>query len=467
MGDLASTLRTDNRPRESGGTAVHALYVLFDADHPLAPTSRHRLDTVTEVEIARGSERVASRDLLGGRPRLLLKIPDPRVSRPHAFVRTYGERWIVQDARSTNGIRINGAVQREALLDDGDVIELGHSFLLYRRYPALTDPRADAVAPRGEGVLATWLPSLAARFDQLEALAASQISALILGPTGAGKELIARAVHARSGRRGAFVPVNCGAIPRELIGSLLFGHRRGAFSGAHADQLGLVVSSSGGTLFLDEIADQPLDLQPALLRVLAEGESLAIGATAATRVDLRVVAATHQDLERMCAQGTFREDLLSRLAGYVLHLPPLAERREDLGLIVAALLGRLAGDRADQVRFTCDAARALILHKWHRNVRQLDVRLASALQIAGGEPIALDHLALDPAPLPPALTPPAPARPPWTAQERERRDQLIEVLSRNGGNITASARELGKPRSQFQRWLKKYEIEPRGEPPDK
>ena len=467
MGDLGSTLRTDNRPRDPGTTAVHALYLLFDADHPLAPSSRHRLDGVTEVEISRGGERGAAREMLGGRPRLLLKIPDPRVSRPHAFVRTYGERWIVQDAQSTNGIRINGCVQREALLDDGDVIELGHSFVLYRRYPALPDGRVDADAPRGDGVLATWLPALAARFDQLESIAASQIPALILGPTGAGKELIARVVHARSGRRGAFVPVNCGAIPRELIGSLLFGHRRGAFSGAHADQPGLVVSSTGGTLFLDEIADLPLDLQPALLRVLAEGESLAIGATTPTRVDLRVVAATHQDLERMCVEAKFREDLLARLAGYTLHLPPLAERREDLGLIVAALLGRLAGDRADQVRFTCDAARALILHKWSRNVRQLEVRLASALQIAGGEPIALDHLALDPPTAPTAPTAPVRPRAAWTGPERERRDQLIEVLSRNRGNITASARELGKPRSQFQRWLKKYEIELRDEPPDK
>jgi DNA-binding NtrC family response regulator len=461
MGDLASTLRTDNHRRDPGATAVHVLYVLFDADHPLAPSSRHRLDAVTEVEIARGSARGATRDVVDGRPRLALKIPDPRVSRPHAFVRSYGERWIVQDAGSTNGIRINGAARREALLDDGDVVELGHSFLLYRRYAALADPRPDADQPRGEAVLATWLPSLAARFDQLEAIAASQISTLVLGPTGAGKELIARAIHARSGRRGAFVPVNCGAIPRELIGSLLFGHRRGAFSGAHADQPGLVVASSGGTLFLDEIADLPLDLQPALLRVLAEGETLAVGATTPTRVDLRVVAATHQDLERMSAEGTFREDLLARLAGFVLPLPSLVERREDLGLVVATLLRRLAGERADQVRFTGDAARALVLHKWTRNVRQLEVRLASALQIAGGEPIALEHLALD---LP---NPPVPPRPTWTGADRERRDQMIEVLSRNRGNITASARELGKPRSQFQRWIKKYEIDVRDESPDK
>jgi transcriptional regulator with PAS, ATPase and Fis domain len=267
-----------------------------------------------------------------------------------------------EGSSSTNGIRINGALHREALLGDGDVIELGHTFLLYRSYRTLADDRADADQPRAPAVLSTWVPALAAQLAQLEAIAPSQIATLILGPTGTGKELIARAIHARSGRPGPFVPVNCGAIPRELIGSLLFGYRRGAFSGAHVDQPGLVATSAGGTLFLDEIGDLPIELQPALLRVLAEGEALALGATSPVRVDLRVVAATHQDVERMCVEGRFRDDLLARLAGFVLHLPPLTERREDLGLIVASLLRRLAGERAGGVALAGDAARALLLH---------------------------------------------------------------------------------------------------------
>jgi DNA-binding NtrC family response regulator len=461
MGALASTLRTTEDPGDrERPSAAHAIYVLLDADHPLTPSSRHRLDGVSEVDIARGEARGVAREVVGGRPRLVLRVSDPRVSRPHAFLRCDGDRWIIQDTRSTNGIRINGALHREALLGDGDVIELGHTFLLYRIYRALADDRADADQPRATGALSTWVPSLAAQLERLEAIAPLQIAALILGPTGAGKELIARAIHARSGRPGPFVPVNCGAIPRELIGSLLFGHRRGAFSGAHADQPGLVTAATGGTLFLDEIGDLPLELQPALLRVLAEGEALALGATTPTRVDLRVVAATHQDVERMCAEGRFREDLLARLGGFVLHLPPLAERREDLGLIVSALLHRLAGERADRVCFTGDAARALLLHTWTHNVRQLELRLASALQIAGGAAISVDHLGLEPP------SAPAPLRSRWTGPDLERRDQLIRVLARNGGNITATARELGKPRSQLQRWIKKYAIDPRGELPE-
>jgi DNA-binding NtrC family response regulator len=194
-----------------------------------------------------------------------------------------------------------------------------------------------------------------------------------------------------------------------------------------------------------------------LLRLLAEGETLVLGATTPMRIDLRVVAATHHDVERMCADGRFRDDLLARLSGFVLHLPPLAERREDLGLIIAALLRRLAGDRAGDVAFSGDAARALLLHAWTRNVRQLEQRLASALLIAGRAAISLDHLALDP------REPPAAPGARWTGPDLERRNQLIRVLSHNGGNITAAARELGKARSQLQRWMKKYAIDARAD----
>jgi transcriptional regulator of acetoin/glycerol metabolism len=453
MAMLASTLRIAETERGRGRSgAAHVLYVLFDADHPLAPSSRHRLDDVTEVEVARGEVRGVVRETAGGRSRLVLRVTDPRVSRPHAFARRDGERWIVQDARSTNGIRINGAPRQEVRLDDGDMIEVGHTFLLYRSYGVLADDRVDAERPHTTGVVSTWAPSLAEQLAQLEAIAPSRIAALVLGPTGTGKELIARAIHACSERSGPFVAVNCGAMSRELIASSLFGHRRGAFSGAHADQQGLVAAAAGGTLFFDEIAELPLELQPALLRLLAEGESLAIGATTPTRVDLRVVAATHQDIEQMCTDGRFRDDLLARLTGFVLRLPSLAERREDLGLIVAALLRRLAGDRAGGVSFAGDAARALVLDSWTRNVRQLEQRLAAALQIAHGGAILREHLALEG----PTANPGAVG--PWIGPDLERRNQLIDVLARNRGNITAAARELGKARSQLQRWIKKYGI---------
>src|SRR5262249_5034618 len=149
-----------------------------------------------------GEARGVERACVGGRLRLSLRLSDPRVSRPHALLRREGDRWIIQDMRSTNGIWINGALHREALLGDGDVIELGHTFLLYRIYGALDDDRADADQPRAIGTFSTWVPSLAARLEQLEAIARSQIAALIRGPTGAGKELIARAIHACSGRAG-------------------------------------------------------------------------------------------------------------------------------------------------------------------------------------------------------------------------------------------------------------------------
>jgi len=459
MAQLPSTLRTSADRRERDGQApVEVIYQLFDADRPTAPSSRHRLDAVDEVDIARGEIRSATRAMTDGRARLSLQVCDPHVSRPHARMRRDGALWVIQDSRSTNGVKINGALHREAPLGDGDVIELGHTFLLYRSYVELIDGRMDADAPRGTGVLATWLPSLAARFEQLESIAESRIATLVLGPTGTGKEWVAREIHRRSGRSGPFVPINCGAIPRDLIASLLFGHRRGAFSGAIAEHTGLVATSSGGTLFLDEIAELPLDLQPALLRILAEGEILAVGATAPTRIDLRAVAATNQNLERMCVDHRFRDDLLARLAGFVLRLPALVDRREDLGLMVAALIHRLAGERAGRVRFTGDAARLLLLHSWNGNIRDLELRLASALQIAGEAAISADHLALD---SPDRSGPP---RSRWCGPDLERREALLRALERNDGNITSVARELGKARSQVQRWMKKYAIDVRREP---
>jgi len=461
MATLPSTLRTSaDRDRRDRHAMVPVIYQLFDADHPTAPSSRHQLDTVDEVDLARGAADGVARAVEHGRSRLVLRMADPHVSRPHARLRRDGERWIIQDSRSTNGIRINGALQHEAPLADGDIIELGHRFLLYRSYREFAGADLDGALPFRTGRLSTWVPALAERFAQLASIAGSRIATLVLGPTGTGKEWVARELHRLSGRSGPFVPINCGAIPRDLIASLLFGHRRGAFSGASIEQRGLVVTSSGGTLFLDEIAELPLELQPALLRIVAEGEALAIGATAPTLVDLRVVAATHQNLEHMCADHRFREDLLARLAGFVLQLPPLAERREDLGLMVAALVHRLAGERAPRVRFTVDAARALLLHPWNRNIRQLELRLASALQIAGDAAIAVDHLALDS----PDATSPLRAR--WSGPDLERREALLRVLARNHGNITSAARELGKARSQIQRWMKKYAIDPREQPHD-
>jgi len=191
--------------------------------------------------------------------------------------------------------------------------------------------------------MATFSPGLAYAFGTLARLSARPISILLRGETGTGKEVIASAIHELSRRRGDFIAVNCGALPATLLESELFGHQRGAFSGATADRRGLVRSADGGTLFLDEIGELPIGSQAAFLRVLQEHEVVPVGHDRPIAVDLRVIAATLRDLSGAIDAGRFRSDLYARIAGHVVELPALRERREDLGLVIPALCARIAG----------------------------------------------------------------------------------------------------------------------------
>jgi DNA-binding NtrC family response regulator len=286
-------------------------------------------------------------------------------------------------------------------------------------------------------------------------VAGSPLPVVLLGATGTGKEVAARAVHAASGRKGPFVAVNCGAIPPHLVESELFGHRKGAFSGALADRAGHVRSASGGTLFLDEIGDLPVPAQAALLRILQEREVVPVGDSLPIAVDLRVVSATHADLRARCRDGRFRDDLLARLDGLTVTLPPLAERREDLGTLIAAMLER-AG--APGKTLTLAAARALFAHEWPGNVRELEMTIARAVALAGAKAIDVGHL-------PEALQDAARARVPvaegaLSDEDRTLRSRLEASLTSHGGNVTAVARELGKARWQIHRWLRRFALDP-------
>jgi transcriptional regulator with PAS, ATPase and Fis domain len=337
------------------------------------------------------------------------------------------------------------------------VIEIGHTFLLFRSAlpasgPGILDGRDLGRAPDG---LATLSPAFRSQLDRVELVAQSRIPVLLLGETGTGKELIARAVHQLSRRTGPFVAVNCGALPETLVESELFGYRKGAFSGASEDRPGLVRSSDTGTLLLDEIGSLPLPAQAALLRVLQEAEVVPIGATRPVAVDLRVVAATHDDLAVLASQERFRADLLARLSGFTVLLLPLRERREDLGLLIAALLRKLAGKAAQDVTLTPAAARVLLLHLWPLNVRELEKCLSTALVFARDGRIEVEHLPAEVRTAPnakhgaPALLDPA----------RHGHAELIALLREHSGNVTAVARALGKRRTQVQRWLRQLKID--------
>ncbi|MCE9579003.1 MAG: sigma 54-interacting transcriptional regulator [Deltaproteobacteria bacterium] len=450
---MAPTLTLDRSDRaDPPPRTAPALFRVLDGDAPLAASWRWLLDGVDAVEIGRAEGHAPG--VREGRT-LTVRVPDHRVSTRHAALERDGLGFALVDRGSKNGTRIDGAEVTRRVLVDGDVIELGRTFFVYRAALAVAADALDEVSVRPEaaGDLATIEPGLAAALAALADVAASDAPIVVTGESGTGKELIARAVHARSGRTGALVAVNCGALPDALLEAELFGHRKGAFSGALADREGLVRAADRGTLFLDEIGDLPLAAQAALLRVLQEREVVPVGATAAIAVDFRVVAATHRDLPTMVARGEFREDLYARLAGFTMRLPPLRARRQDLGLIIGALIGRLAGAQAAAVRIDPAAALRLFAHPWPRNVRELEKCLGTALALAKGGPIRAAHVVLDP---------------PVTAVEvaaggrgtdDELRARLVAALARHGGNVSAVARDLDTTRMQIHRWAKRFAID--------
>ncbi len=444
----------DGVPRPVGGGARIGLHLVVRADRPLEPSARHLLDEVDEVVIGRGDP--AAERSAGPPRRLALRIDDNWMSADHARITNMSGRWVVEDSGSRNGTRVNGIVRVRAVLVDGDLIELGGTFLILRtdgagdRLPA--DAQAADLAAPAAG-LSTWRPRLRERFEALQKVAPSAAPVLIRGETGTGKELLARAVHAMSGRTGDLVAVNCAALPVNLIESELFGHRRGAFSGALEDRPGLIRSAAGGTLFLDEIGDLPAAAQGALLRALQEREVMPVGETRAIKVDFRLVAASNRDLDHLAARGEFRRDLLGRISGFAVDLPPLRDRREDLGLVIADLLARLRGERAGTVGFTREAMRALLLHDWPLNVRELERCLETGLALAGDGAVDVGHLGVAP-------RPDAAEDPPPTPADDARRAQLEALLGEHGGNISAVARAMGKARLQIQRWIKRYGLDP-------
>ncbi|HEY1097311.1 MAG TPA: sigma-54-dependent Fis family transcriptional regulator, partial [Myxococcota bacterium] len=283
-------------------------------------------------------------------------------------------------------------------------------------------------------------------FKKIEKVARADISVLITGETGTGKELIAREIHKRSGRaKGPLVVINCGAIPENLMESELFGHVKGAFTGAIATRPGRFQSAHGGTLFLDEIGEMPLHLQVKILRALQERQVTKVGDSKAENVDIRVVAATHRNLEQMVKDGTFREDLYYRLNVVQIHLPALRDRGDDVVVIANFLLRRYCEEQglAKIKGFTPRAVTALRRYPWPGNVRQLENRLKRAIVLTDGSQVGPDDLDITTDDLEDIL-------PLGEALERFRRRYIDEALERNGGNRTKTARELGvDPRTVF------------------
>jgi transcriptional regulator with GAF, ATPase, and Fis domain len=339
---------------------------------------------------------LSERDLVIGRdPTCGVCVPEGAVSRQHARVSFRGTRWVVTDLGSRNGTLIDGRFITELALQDQHELRVGdaifkfvaqgaESFAAYRIDGASAAP---AGAPSLAGIVGNY--QIRMLLKALHRVAPSEISVVVLGESGTGKELFARELHLASGRKGSFQAVNCAAIPGSLLESELFGYKRGAFSGADRDKIGIIKAADHGTLFLDEIGDMPIEAQAKLLRVLQSREIIPIGATTPERVDVRIVCATHRNLAALQRDEKFRGDLFARLNEYSVTLPPLRDRKEDVFALVRSMLFRQA--RQNMI-VSFPFMTGLLHYDWPFNVRELEAAIKRAVAVAEGDVLEASHL---------------------------------------------------------------------------
>jgi two-component system response regulator GlrR len=391
-----------------------------------------------------------------------LRLSDPTVSRFHVEFEASRAGIIVRDLGSTNGTLLGGVTVREVVVRAEVELEIGRSrvrlLLGDERTPVATS------AARAFGALLGGSAAMRAVYTSLGRAAPTNVPVLITGESGTGKELAARAVHAESPRaRQPFEVVDCGGLPPTLIESELFGHERGAFTGAVGERDGAFERAHGGTIFLDELGELPLELQPKLLRALGEGEVRRVGGKRTRRVDVRVVAATNRDLRREVNSGNFRADLYYRLAVIQVRMPSLRDRLDDLPTLVTALLEQIRRDRGVDTTIELDADfwAPLAHHTWPGNVRELRnyleqlviLRVAPALGSdedapRTGEAVGeLDLQGLDALPMRAAKS---------ALLERFERHYIATLLSQTGGNIAEAARRAGVDRGTLFRTIRRH-----------
>ncbi len=414
-----------------------------------------------------------------------LYVKDGSLSRLHAALHLRrGARGIelgIRDLGSVNGTRLRGVrvpadVEQPFAL--GEPVELGTCTILVKAGGGPVGS-ASAAAPTADAPVIVEAAAMRAVYALVDKVAPSELSVLVLGETGVGKEVLAQAIHARSPRAGRpFVALNCGAVAGDLIESELFGHERGAFTGAVKSKPGLLEVARGGTLFLDEIGELPLDTQVKLLRVLEERRARRVGGVEPIALDVRFVAATNRDLAAAVERGLFREDLYYRLNGFTLEIPPLRARRDEI-LPLARAFGRDARrreGRSGELGLTASAVAALEAHAWPGNVRELKNVIARAVLLAGDAPVDAAHLTVqrrpaastgqvtEPMPVmtaPPPAPPTPPAAPPAdlkAALESVAREKILAALERCGGNQSRAAELLGMSRKSLLRRLDTYDL---------
>jgi DNA-binding NtrC family response regulator len=464
-----------------------------DGAGPVMLEHRHRLLVVEGPDRGLEVEVPATKLTIGTAPTNELVLADTTVSRRHCILSVEGDRYVLRDLDSTNGTVVDDTPVREAYLAPGARIRLGDTQIVFQ--PRKKWERVDVSRADHFGALYGTADAMRPVFSLLAKLAPTDLSCILVGETGTGKELAARAIHDHSPRAGKpFVIVDCGAISDNLIESELFGHERGAFTGADRQRVGAFEAAHGGTVFLDEIGELPVELQPKLLRVLERKEIKRLGASRHQDVDVRVIAATHRDLPGMVKTATFREDLYYRLAEVVVELPPLRDRLGDIALIAQRILDEL-GDEGGQVhKLSEDAIASLARRPWPGNVRELRNVLKRAVVLASGPTLTASDLAQsnlraggrertdgmrDSSPgssalpnnspsvaMPPSAAPPGEpmevgdelpikeARDRWVAPME--REYLLRVVKRCNGDLDKAAEEAGIHRKSLERLLRQH-----------
>ncbi|MBX3234035.1 MAG: sigma 54-dependent Fis family transcriptional regulator [Labilithrix sp.] len=421
----------------------------------LAKRTNPLLGLMTEHATIAIGARVYGDDVvrIGSHPSNELVLDDATVSRFHCRLTRENGRWRLTDSGSLNGTRLDGVrvlvaeVEREATLTLGDTT--------LRLVPGKT--HTSAPPPRDSfGALVGASPPMLRLFEIVERVAASDIDTLVLGESGTGKELVATEIIQRSARAdGPLVVVDCGAISPSLVESELFGHVRGAFTGADREREGAFEAADGGTLFLDEIGELPLELQPKLLRALENREVRRVGQNRGKRVDVRVIAATNRDLEPEVNRGRFREDLYYRLAKLTVRIPPLRERLDDVPLLARAFLQALGRPRAIDDAVLADLAR----HDWPGNVRELRNHVERSLVLSDA---SLPHRSGTVRRYSPEEAATVPFKEAKEAAIAEFEKSYLEpLLTRTGGNFSKAARDAKMDRMYLHQLAQKHGLDPK------
>jgi transcriptional regulator with PAS, ATPase and Fis domain len=392
-------------------------------------------------------------------------VDDETISRRHAVIAREGRTVMVTDLGSRNGTWVGRSLLRgeRAPLKNGTLLVLGGQMAVFRR---MTEDQIAAVESEQEhpfGPVPTASPAMAMALRRMRVVGGNNHPLLLAGETGTGKEVYARALHRMSGRPGPFVAVNCASLSRDLFESHLFGYKRGSHSQAREDHPGILSTAERGTLFLDEIGEMDPALQVKLVRFPQDNTFLGLGWTRPRRADVRIIAATQRPEE------TVRLDILGRMGTHPFVLPPLRRRKEDLPALCRHFLGNAAGGKRRPMRLERSAGLALCLHRWPKNVRELEATILEGALLAldrGADRIGLDDL---PALLGAGLTrttragPSAAAETPGPrrrSRPRPDRAELERLLREHGGNVPAVARQLARHRELVWRWIKSDGIDP-------